>query len=67
VPTRSYGQFCGLARAPDGRRPDTVLEAEPEAVLGLAGGALTIGETLSLASVHGDPHVITRVLAGAHT
>jgi len=49
------------------RRPDTILDAEPEAVLGLAAGVLAIDETLSLASVHGDPRVITKVLAGTQT
>jgi DNA-binding HxlR family transcriptional regulator len=47
------------------RRPDTILHAEPEAVLGLAAGAISINEALSRASVHGDPRVLTTVLAGA--
>jgi DNA-binding HxlR family transcriptional regulator len=46
------------------RRPDTILQAEPETVLGLAAGALGIDEALSRARVHGDPHVLTTVLAG---
>ena len=37
------------------RRPDTILKAEPEVVLELAAGALTVDEALSRASVHGDP------------
>ncbi|WP_433621830.1 winged helix-turn-helix transcriptional regulator [Nocardia sp. CA-120079] len=47
------------------RHPDTILETEPEVVLGLAAGAITIDEALSLASVHGDPRVLSTVLAGA--
>jgi DNA-binding HxlR family transcriptional regulator len=46
------------------RRPDTVLEAEPAMVLGLAAGAISIDEALSQARVHGDPRVLTTVLAG---
>jgi DNA-binding HxlR family transcriptional regulator len=49
------------------RRPDTILEAEPAVVLGLAAGAISIDEALSGASVHGDPRVLTTVLAGAQT
>lgn len=48
-----------------GQRPGTVLEAEPEAVLGLAAGAIGIDEALCRASVHGDPGALTAVLAGA--
>jgi DNA-binding HxlR family transcriptional regulator len=47
------------------RRPDTTLEAEAEAVLGLAAGAISIDDALSQASVHGDPRVVATVLAGA--
>jgi len=43
-------------------RPDTILEAEPEAVLGLAAGALNIDDAESMATVHGDPRVLTAVL-----
>jgi DNA-binding HxlR family transcriptional regulator len=50
-----------LTVGPD-RRPGTVLEAEPEAVLGLAAGAFSIDEAGSLATVHGDPRVLTAVL-----
>ncbi|KAB2352306.1 winged helix-turn-helix transcriptional regulator [Actinomadura rudentiformis] len=49
------------------RRPGTILQAEPEAVLGLAAGAISIDHVLSQASVHGDPHIVTMVLAGAQT
>ena len=49
------------------RRPDTILEADPEAVLGLAAGAISIDEALSQASVHGDRRVLTTVLGAAHT
>ena len=44
------------------RRPDTILTAEPEVVLGLVAGALPIDEALSHASVDGDPRVLTGVL-----
>jgi DNA-binding HxlR family transcriptional regulator len=47
------------------RRPDTILTAEPEVVLGLAAGAISMAEALSQASVHGDPHVLTAVLGAA--
>ena len=67
------GQFMTLRIDEDGpqvmlqpdRRPDTILEADPEAVLGLAAGAISLDEALSWASVHGDPRVVTKVLAGA--
>jgi DNA-binding HxlR family transcriptional regulator len=49
------------------RRPDTILTAEPEAVLGLAAGAITIDEALSEASVHGDRRVLSTVLGAAQT
>jgi DNA-binding HxlR family transcriptional regulator len=49
------------------RRPDTVLKAEPEAVLGLAAGVITIDEALSRASVRGDPRIVTAVLGAAQT
>jgi DNA-binding HxlR family transcriptional regulator len=49
------------------RRPDTILEAEPEVLLGLAAGAITIDQALSGASVHGDRRVLTTVLPGAET
>lgn len=47
------------------RRPRTILTAEPEAVLGLAAGAITIDQALSQASIHGDRHVLTTVLGAA--
>ena len=47
------------------RRFDTTLEAQPEIVLGLAAGALTIDQALSGASVHGDRDVLAAVLPGA--
>lgn len=47
------------------RRPDTILEAEPEAILELAAGAISIDEALSRASVHGDPAVVATVLGAA--
>jgi DNA-binding HxlR family transcriptional regulator len=48
------------------RRPDTILRAAPEVILGLAAGALTIDQALSAASVHGDPGVLATALPGAH-
>jgi DNA-binding HxlR family transcriptional regulator len=47
------------------RRPDTILEAEPEVVLGLAAGAISIDQALAGASVHGDRRVLITVLPGA--
>jgi DNA-binding HxlR family transcriptional regulator len=47
------------------RHPDTILKAEPAAVLGLAAGVLTIEQ--AGASVHGDPRVLTTVLGAAQT
>jgi DNA-binding HxlR family transcriptional regulator len=46
-------------------RPDTILEAEPEVVLGLAAAAITIDQALSGARVHGDRRVLATVLPGA--
>jgi len=45
--------------------PDTILEAEPAIVLGLAAGAISYDESLSGARVHGDARVLTTVLTGA--
>jgi len=47
------------------RRPETIMIAEPEAILGLAAGALTVEDALSMASVHGDRRVLSAVLGGA--
>jgi DNA-binding HxlR family transcriptional regulator len=55
-----------LTGQPD-RRPDTILNAEPEVVLGLAAGAITIDQALCFASVQGDRRVLTTVFAGAQT
>jgi hypothetical protein len=55
-----------VAVQPD-RRPDTILNAEPEVVLGLAAGALPIDHALSVASVQGDKRVLTTVFARAQT
>jgi DNA-binding HxlR family transcriptional regulator len=49
------------------RRPDTILTAEPEVVLGLAAGAISIDQALSVASVQGDRRVLTTVFAGGQT
>jgi DNA-binding HxlR family transcriptional regulator len=46
------------------RRPDTILEAEPAVVLGLAAGAISYEEAQYEARVHGDPRVLTTVLGG---
>jgi DNA-binding HxlR family transcriptional regulator len=48
-------------------RPDTILKAEPEAVLTLAAGAITIDEALSRASIHGDRRVVATVLGASQT
>ena len=50
-----------------GQRPDTILNAEPEVVLGLAAGAITIDQALSFASVQGDRRVLTTVFTRAQT
>jgi DNA-binding HxlR family transcriptional regulator len=47
------------------RRPDTVLKAEPESVLGLVAGVITADEVLSQASFRGDPRILTAVLGSA--
>ena len=49
------------------QRPDTVLTAAPEIVLGLASGALTLEQALPVASVHGDTRVLAVVFAGTPT
>jgi DNA-binding HxlR family transcriptional regulator len=46
-------------------RPDTILEAEPEIILGLAAGALSIDEALFGGNLHGDRAVLAAVLPGA--
>lgn len=47
------------------RRPDTVLKAEAEVVLGLAAGAIPLDEPLSLVGIDGDPRVLVEVLGAA--
>lgn len=47
-----------------GDRPGTVLAAEPEVVLGLAAGALTLDRARSVGRVEGDPRVLAAVFAG---
>jgi DNA-binding HxlR family transcriptional regulator len=47
------------------RRADTILEADPAIVLGLAAGALSYEEVQSQARVHGDPRALTTVLGAA--
>jgi DNA-binding HxlR family transcriptional regulator len=49
------------------RRPDTILKAAPEAVLGLVAGVITVEELRSQASFHGDPRILTAVLGVART
>jgi len=49
------------------RRPATILNAEPEVVLGLAAGAISIDQALSVAAVQGDRRVLTTMFAGAQT
>jgi DNA-binding HxlR family transcriptional regulator len=49
------------------RRPDTVFEAEPEVILGLAAGVISVDEALASASVHGDRQVLDAVLGVAQT
>jgi len=46
------------------RRPDTILEAEPAFVLGLAAGAIAYEDAQPHLRVHGDPRVLTTVLVG---
>jgi DNA-binding HxlR family transcriptional regulator len=45
------------------RRPDTVLVADPQIVLGLAAGAISVDQAQSRASVYGDPRALDAVLA----
>lgn len=49
------------------RRPDTILEAEPEVVLGLVAGVITVDEALSGATFRGDQPVLTAVLGAPQT
>jgi hypothetical protein len=46
------------------QRPDTILTAAPEIVLGLAAGALSLDHALTIARVQGDPQVLRTVFAG---
>ena len=45
------------------QRPDTVLTAAPEIVLGLAAGALPLEHALPLVRVQGDPSVLDTIFA----
>ena len=46
------------------QRPDTILTAAPEIVLGLAAGALSLDQALPMARVQGDPQVLRTVFVG---
>ena len=46
------------------QRPDTVLTAAPEIVLGLATGSLPLEHALALVRVQGDPGVLDTIFAG---
>lgn len=46
------------------QRPDTTLTADPEVVLGLAAGALTLDQALASASVRGDSRLLATVFGG---
>lgn len=46
-------------------RPGTVLAADPQLVLGLAAGALTLEQALAAARVEGDRRLLARVFGGA--
>lgn len=46
-------------------RPDTTITAEPEVVLGLAAGALTVDQALAVATLEGDRRVLNTAFAGA--
>ena len=48
-------------------RPDTILRAGPDVVLGLAAGMLPIDQALSQASVDGDLRILTAVLSPPQT
>lgn len=47
------------------RQPGTILTAEPEIVIGLAAGALTIDQALSAGRLLGDPHILRRAFPPA--
>jgi DNA-binding HxlR family transcriptional regulator len=47
------------------RRPETVLEADPAVVLGMAAGVIGIDDELFQGRVHGDPSTLTAVLGVA--
>ena len=49
------------------QRPDTILKAEPEVVLELTAGGITIDQALAQASVQGDRRVVTTALGAAQT
>jgi DNA-binding HxlR family transcriptional regulator len=46
-------------------RPETILEADPALVLGIAAGAIGIDDAGSMATVHGDSRVLATVLGTA--
>lgn len=44
-------------------RPDTILTADPETIIGLAAGALSVDQALATGHLEGDPRVLRRVFA----
>jgi DNA-binding HxlR family transcriptional regulator len=69
------GLFLTLRISEDGpqvtidpdQRPHTVLEADPELVLGVAAGAIPLDHALARASVHGDPRIVQSVLVAGES
>jgi DNA-binding HxlR family transcriptional regulator len=50
--------------AEPGERPDTILTAAPQIVLGLAAGALTLDQALPFARIQGDSGVLSTIFTG---
>ncbi|MEU8900385.1 helix-turn-helix domain-containing protein [Nocardia sp. NPDC048505] len=50
-----------------GQQPDTSIRAEPEIVVGLAAGGLTIDQALSAAELHGDKETLARIFDSGRT
>lgn len=49
------------AQAQPDSRPDTILSAAPETIIGLAAGALTVDQVLAMGQLMGDPQVLREV------